>query len=85
MPILPVYLNYSAIPATKGSDIRSGLISQLEKPVLWHKTITTMNKNEINKYVEIGPGRVLQGLNRRINKTFQTTGIETLEDVLHYV
>ena len=83
--ILPVYLNYSAIPATKGSDIRSGLISQLEKPVLWHKTITTMNKNEINKYVEIGPGRVLQGLNRRINKTFQTTGIETLEDVLHYV
>ena len=83
--IIPVYLNVSAKPVTKRSDIRNGLISQLEKSVLWHKTITTMNKNEINKYVEIGPGRVLQGLNRRINKTFQTTGIETLEDVLHYV
>ena len=80
-----VYLNVSAKPVTKRSDIRNGLISQLEKPVLWHKTITTMNKNEINKYVEIGPGRVLQGLNRRINRTFQTTGIETLDDVIHCV
>ena len=83
--IMPVYLNVSAKPVTKRSDIRNGLISQLEKPVLWHKTITTMNKNEINKYVEIGPGRVLQGLNRRINRTFQTTGIETLDDVIHCV
>jgi len=83
--IMPVYLNVSAKPITRRSDIRNGLISQLEKPVLWHKTITTMNKNEINKYVEIGPGRVLQGLNRRINRTFQTTGIETLDDVIHCV
>ena len=83
--IIPVYLNVSAKPVTKRSDIRNGLISQLEKSVLWHKTITTMNKNEINKYVEIGPGRVLQGLNRRINRTFQTTGIETLDDVIHFV
>ena len=83
--IIPVYLNVSAKPVTKRSDIRNGLISQLEKPVLWHKTITTMNKNKINKYIEIGPGRVLQGLNRRINRTFQTTGIETLDDVIHCV
>ena len=83
--IIPVYLNVSAKPVTKRSDIRNGLISQLEKSVLWHKTITTMNKNKINKYVEIGPGRVLQGLNRRINRTFQTTGIETLDDVIHFV
>ena len=83
--IIPVYLNVSAKPVTKRSDIRNGLISQLEKPVLWNKTITTMNKNKINKYVEIGPGRVLQGLNRRINRTFQTTGIETLDDVIHCV
>ena len=83
--IIPVYLNVSAKPVTKRSDIRNGLISQLEKSVLWHKTITTMNKNKINKYVEIGPGRVLQGLNRRINRTFQTTGIETLDDVIHCV
>jgi len=83
--IIPVYLNVSAKPVTKRSDIRNGLISQLEKSVLWHKTITTMNKNKINKYFEIGPGRVLQGLNRRINRTFQTTGIETLDDVIHCV
>ncbi len=83
--IIPVYLNVSAKPVTKRSDIRNGLISQLEKPVLWNKTITTMNKNKINKYIEIGPGRVLQGLNRRINRTFQTTGIETLDDVIHCV
>ena len=83
--IMPVYLNVSAKPVTKRSDIRNGLISQLEKSVLWHKTITTMNKNKINKYFEIGPGRVLQGLNRRINRTFQTTGIETLDDVIHCV
>ena len=83
--IIPVYLNVSAKPITRRSDIRNGLISQLEKSVLWHKTITTMNKNKINKYFEIGPGRVLQGLNRRINRTFQTTGIETLDDVIHCV
>ena len=83
--IMPVYLNVSAKPITRRSDIRNGLISQLEKSVLWHKTITTMNKNKINKYFEIGPGRVLQGLNRRINRTFQTTGIETLDDVIHCV
>ena len=54
-------------------------------PVLWCKTITNMIKNNIDNFVEVGPGRVLQGLNRRIDRSVKISGIENLDQVTQYV
>jgi [acyl-carrier-protein] S-malonyltransferase len=50
-------------------DIRDALIKQLYKPVRWTETIQLMSDEKINTFVEIGSGRVLTGLNKRIVKT----------------
>ena len=83
--VIPIYSNVSANPVTKKNDILNRLIEQLEMPVLWCKTITNMIKNNIDNFVEVGPGRVLQGLNRRIDRSVNISGIENLDQVTQYV
>ena len=83
--VIPIYSNVSAKPVTKRNDILNHLIEQLEMPVLWSKTITNMIKNNIDNFVEVGPGRVLQGLNRRIDRSVKTSGIENFDQIAQYV
>jgi [acyl-carrier-protein] S-malonyltransferase len=66
MPICPVYQNYTAQPETNPENIKKNLILQLTAPVLWTKTIQNMVKNGATKFVEFGPGEVLQGLIKKI-------------------
>ncbi|MBT6782910.1 MAG: ACP S-malonyltransferase, partial [Candidatus Marinimicrobia bacterium] len=61
---IPVYANVTASPVSNKDEIRQSLIDQLENPVRWHESITRMIKDGMNHGVEIGPGRVLQGLSR---------------------
>ncbi len=77
----PVYNNVDATPVTKASDIRNGLISQLENPVKWGETVSNMVHDGIESFMEVGPGKVLQGLNRRIERRIPISGIETLDDI----
>jgi len=81
---LPVYCNVTAKPITQSNEIKKRLIQQLDCAVLWQDTVTNMVKNKITKMVEVGPGRVLQGLNKRINPTIISSGIETNIDVNSY-
>ena len=81
---IPVYANVSASPISSGDDIRQALIDQLEKPVLWHKSVTRMIKDGITAAVEIGPGRVLQGLSRRIDRSLNINGVESLEQIANF-
>lgn len=78
---VPVYVNISAKPVQQAEMLKKALIDQLESPVLWHKTITNIINDGFQQGVEVGPGRVLQGLSRRIDKNFIMTGVETLEQV----
>ena len=81
---IPVYSNVSAQPVTKSDDIRSNLILQLDNAVLWQDIIINMIKNRISKFIEVGPGKVLQGLTKRIDRNVISAGIETNIDVNSY-
>ncbi len=80
----PVYVNYSAKPINSADDIRDALIKQLDHPVRWHSSVTNMISDGADSFLEIGPGRVLQGLNRRIDRTSVSSGVSSFEDVNNY-
>jgi [acyl-carrier-protein] S-malonyltransferase len=79
--LYPVFTNVDAKPVTQGNDIKDSLIRQLENPVLWAKSILSMKESGIESFVEVGPGQVLQGLNKRIDRKTRSQGVETLEQV----
>ena len=82
--LYPLYTNVDAKPITKGEEIKKSLIRQLESPVQWHNVIQKMINDGSGHFTEIGPGKVLQGLNRKIDKNVSTKGIQTYEDILNY-
>ena len=67
-PSAPIYQNYDAIGYTDTHKIRSNLISQLTSPVRWTQSVNNMIENNVKKFIECGPGRVLQGLVNKINR-----------------
>ena len=78
---MPVYANVTAQPTTGADELRSNLKNQLDCPVKWHETIDNMKTAGATEMMEVGPGRVLQGLTRRIDKKLISKGVETLEQI----
>ena len=78
---IPVYANVTAEPMIEADEIRSNLKNQLDCPVKWHETIDNMKTAGATEMMEVGPGRVLQGLTRRIDKKLTSKGVETLEQI----
>lgn len=78
---IPVYANVTAKPVQKADEIRRLLNEQLTSPVRWEETIRNMAADGASEFVEIGPGKVLQGLVKRIRSDVQTRGIEGFADV----
>ena len=76
--VYPVFTNVDAKPVTKDIDIKSSLIRQLENPVLWAKSILEMKSKGINHFIEVGPGKVLQGLNKRIDRSIISQGVDSI-------
>lgn len=66
---IDVLHNVNGAKATDASDIKAKLVAQLHKPVLWTQTVQTMSDMGVEKLIESGPGKVLTGLTRRINKS----------------
>ena len=73
-PICPVYQNVDAAKTDDVQTIKKNLINQLTAPVLWTQTINNMINDGLTEFVEIGPGKVLQGLIRKINREVSTQG-----------
>lgn len=67
-PVCPVYQNVDAKPYSDPESIKKNLIAQLTAPVRWTQTVENMCKDGHVSYVEVGPGKVLQGLIKKINK-----------------
>lgn len=67
-PKCPVYQNATATPQTDVAEIRKNLIAQLTAPVKWTQSIEHMFADGANTFTEVGPGKVLQGLVKKINK-----------------
>ena len=79
--IYPVYTNINAAPVIKSTEIKNSLIQQLEKPVLWSRTIEAIKDSGITNFFEVGPGTVLKSLNKRINRKISTIGYGTFKEL----
>ena len=75
-PACPIYSNYTAKPTEDPEEIRSNLLNQLLNPVLWTQTLQNMHEDGADHFVEVGPGKVLQGLVKRTLKDIETEGYE---------
>ncbi len=78
---IPVYANVSAKPVQRAEEIRESLVRQLTSPVRWEETIVNMIADGATTFVEVGPGKVLQGLIKRISPTVETRSIEKFSDL----
>ena len=75
-PICPIYQNVNAKAETNPATIRENLIAQLTSPVRWTQSIQNTIADGADHFIELGPGSVLQGLIKKINKSVQTEGME---------
>ena len=80
-PRVPVVLNVTAAPTRDPDEIRARLKEQLTAPVLWQPTIEKLVASRVTEFVEVGPGKVLQGLVKRIATGAATWGVDTVEDL----
>jgi [acyl-carrier-protein] S-malonyltransferase len=80
-PAIPVIANMTAMPLTTAEAVKEELINQLTNPVQWQRSIEYMVKQGVDTFIEIGPGKVLTGLIRRINKDVATRNISDLTTV----
>ncbi len=74
-PVCPIYQNASALPSTDVDEIRKQLITQLTAPVKWTQSVQKMVEDGATSFVECGPGKVLQGLIRKIAREVETSSI----------
>lgn len=72
-PICPVYQNVSAKAETAADSIKQNLINQLTGPVLWTQIENAMLADGMTELIEVGPGKVLQGLIKKIDRRFPTS------------
>ena len=80
-PKIKVISNVSASEYKNEEEIKKLLIKQIESPVRWRESINYMISRGTTSFVEIGPGKVLSGLIKRINKDVKVLNIDTLEDI----
>ena len=66
-PICPIYQNVNGRPENLVNNIKRNLISQLTSPVKWTQSVNKMIEDGCQDFIEIGPGKVLQGLIKKIN------------------
>ena len=71
-PICPVYQNVTASAVSNADDIKKNLILQLTAPVKWTQTVTQMIADGATHFTEVGPGKVLQGLVKKVNPSIET-------------
>jgi [acyl-carrier-protein] S-malonyltransferase len=73
-PICPVYQNVNAKPQTDPEIIKANLVAQLTSPVRWTQSVQAMIADGADHFIELGPGAVLQGLVKKIQRDVQTEG-----------
>lgn len=77
----PIVQNYNAQGETKAEVIKQNMVKQLYSPVQFIKSTEWLIEQGVDHFIEIGPGKVLSGLIKKINRDVKITSIQTLEDV----
>ena len=75
-PNIPVVTNVDAAAATRGDALRDALVRQIDSPVRWVETVELLARQGVDRALEIGPGNVLAGLVRRIERGIKVEGYE---------
>ena len=81
LPVIPVLHNVDGTSKSTVEEIRNVLSAQLYQPVRWVEIIRAMSNEGITRVLEMGPGKVLAGLNKRIEKSMPGTPVQTAEDL----
>ena len=80
-PITNIISNVTAKETNNPDEIKRLLIEQIEKPVRWREIVINMIDSGVEKFIEIGPGKVLSGLAKRISGNINVKSINTIEDI----
>jgi len=75
-PVCPVYQNVDAKPYTDPAAIKANLIAQLTSPVRWTQSVMAMIQDGATHFIELGPGSVLQGLIKKMDKSVTVEGLQ---------
>jgi len=78
-PICPVYQNVSAQPVSNPAEIKENLIAQLTAPVKWTQIVQNMIADGATSFTEVGPGKVLQGLVKKVDRKMESIGVNSFE------
>ncbi|MBK8590807.1 MAG: ACP S-malonyltransferase [Sandaracinaceae bacterium] len=80
-PRVPVYVNVDAAPVTAGAAARDALVRQVSRAVRWDEAVVAMIAAGVSVFVEVGPGKVLSGLLKRIDKNATAISVQSMADV----
>ena len=80
-PEKPIISNVTAKETKQIDEIKDLLVKQIESPVRWRESVIYMKNNGITKVLEIGPGKVLSGLIKRIDRSISTVSINSIKDL----
>ena len=78
-PVCPIYQNVNAKPVTNPEEIKVNLIAQLTSPVRWTQIVQNMLSDGATRFIEVGPGNVLQVLVKKANREVETLSAEVSE------
>ena len=81
-PRIPLYLNYTGEAAAADTDLRKNLVLQMQNPVRWERQIGNLTAAGFGPFLEIGAGKTLTGLLRRIDRSLSCTPVQTFGDVM---
>jgi len=84
-PLIPIIANTTAQPITTAEPVKAELLRQLWNSVQWQRSVEYMVNDGVSIFIEIGPGKVLSGLIRRINKDVKTLNIGDVEAIRNIV
>ena len=73
-PVCPVFQNVDALPHSDPAEIKANLVAQLTAPVRWTQTVRNMIADGASEFIELGPGKVLQGLVAKIDRAMTVSG-----------
>ncbi|KKL69284.1 hypothetical protein LCGC14_2116460, partial [marine sediment metagenome] len=80
-PTCPIITNTFAKYATSSEEIKKALKRQIDHPVLWEDAMKKLISEGIDLFLEVGPGKVLQGLLRKIDRKVSVLGVQTPQDL----
>ena len=84
-PSIKIMSNVTAQETNDPNDIKRLLIEQIEKPVRWREIVINMISSRVEKFIEIGPGKVLSGLVKRIDNKVKLIQINDMEDLKNLI